>query len=358
MELLCLPHTIPENWIRGCSAEDLRKIAASFRQSAAELDAWKERLAAEWTEPFFDLDAADLLRKFRTEYRALFKWLNSEYRNDVRRISRTRKGLNGNLNDADCEAALTVLQSYQEMGNRVRELERNAGKILGSCFKGRETDWSLIGTMIDELDAIKEYERTYGLNGAEKLILCREASFRSRHTIGDLTAREWISSGRIGAFSGSPVWGKNAGEPLSGEGTTDELTELFEDYLDKEMVEQTSQILLEKLFGDPKQFEAAYADAMTACSDAAVGDVCFKCLCSWFPGEDLENIPLGVLSDRITECRDPEKLSSWVDYSNLLEACRKEGLEEYIEYLEETGEQDIVNVYRKGFLIKHNPTPK
>ena len=352
MELLCLPHTIPENWIRGCSAEDLRKIAASFRQSAAELDAWKERLAAEWTEPFFDLDAVDLLRKFRTEYRALFKWLNSEYRNDVRRISRTRKGLNGNLNDADCEAALTVLQSYQEMGNRVRELERNAGKILGSCFKGRETDWSLIGTMIDELDAIKEYERTYGLNGAEKLILCREASFRSRHTIGDLTAREWISSGRIGAFSGSPVWGKNAGEPLSGEGTTDELTELFEDYLDKEMVEQTSQILLEKLFGDPKQFEAAYADAMTACSDAAVGDVCFKCLCSWFPGEDLENIPLGVLSDRITECRDPEKLSSWVDYSNLLEACRKEGLEEYIEYLEETGEQDIVNVYRKGFLIK------
>lgn len=351
-ELLCLPHTIPESWIRDCTADDLRKIAASVRQSMAELDAWKNRLGAEWTEEYFDLDAANLLRRFRTDYRFIFKWLNSEYRNDVRRISRTRKGLSGVLNDADCEAALMVLQSYQEMRDRVRELERNAGKILGSCFQGRETDWDLVSAMIDEFARVKEYESAYGLSEAAGSLLCRDASERSGQLIGDLTAREWISSGKIEVLSASQIFAKVAGEKPSGEDTAGELLELFEDYLDKEMVERTSEILIESLSGGESKFDAAYADAMTACGDAAVGDVCFKCLCSWFPGEDLENIPLGALSDRITDCSDSEKLSSWVDYSHLLDACRSEGLDDYIEYVEETGEQDIVNVYRKGFLIK------
>ena len=351
-ELLCLPHTIPESWMGNLTPDDLRKIAASVRQSRAELDTWKERLGAVWTEEYFDLDAANLLRKFRTDYRALFKWLSSEYRNDVRRISRTRKGLSGVLNDADCEAALTALQSYQEMSDRVRGLETNAGKILGPCFRGRETDWDLVGAMIDDLTSVKEYERVYRLTDAGRALLCGEAKERCGQMIGELTAREWIDSGKLGALSASAIFGKDAGEKPSEEDGAGELLELFEDYLDKEMVGRTSEILIESLSGGEKGFEAAYADAMTACADAAVGDVYFRCLCAWFPGEDLEDVPLGVLSDRITECSDSEKLSSWVDYSNLLDACRSEGLEDYIEYLEETGEQDIVNVYRKGFLIK------
>ena len=352
MKLLCLPHNIPESWLRDFTADDLKRIAGSVRQAASELGEWKKRLGAEWTEEYFDLDAAKLLRKFRTEYRAVFKWLSSEYRNDVRRISGSRKGLNGVLNDADCEAALTVLLSYQEMRDRVRELEKNAGKILGTCFRGSETDWGLVYSMIDEFADLKEYERVYGLSESERALILREASERSGLAVGDMTAGEWISSGKIKALCDSSVLKKGSVNEPSGEYDAEGLTELFEDFLDKEMVERASQILIESLAGGQGRFEAAYADAMTACSDAAVGDVYFKCLCAWFPGEDLESIPLGVLSDRITDCSDPEKLSSWVDYSRLLDACRSEGLEDYIEYLEETGEQDIVNVYRKGFLVK------
>ena len=352
MELLCFPRSIPENWMRDCTADDLRKIAASVRQSASELDAWKERLGADWTEEYFDLDADNLLHKFRTDYRAVFKWLSTEYRKDVRRISGTRKGLSGILNDADCEAALVTLQSYREMRERVRELEKNAGKILGPCFLGRNTDWNLVSAMIDEFAKVKEYERVYGLSEAGRILLCRDASERKGQLIGDLTAGEWISSGKIETLSASMIFGKDVPKETSGEEAAGDLFELFEDYLDKEMVERTSQILIESLAGGEGRFEAAYSDAMTACADAAVGDVYFRCLCAWFPGENLEDVPLGVLSDRITECSDSEKLSSWVDYSHLLDACRGEGLEDYIEFVEETGEQDIVNVYRKGFLIK------
>ena len=352
MKLLCIPDDIPESWMRDFTADDLRKIADSVRRAAADLDTWKKRLEADWTEEYFELDAAALLRKFRTDYRTVFKWLNIEYRNDVRRISAARKGLSGVLNDADCEAALTALQSYLEMRERVRELEKNAGKILGTCFRGSDTDWDRIGSMINDFAGFKEYERVYGKCEPERALLLREAAERRGLVIGNMTALEWIESGEIKALSSSSVFAENGRAGHPDQGSPAELTELFEDYLDKEMVERTSQILIESLDGGRNHFEAAYADAMTVCRDAAVGDVYFKCLCSWFPGEDLENIPLGVLSDRITECSDPEKLSSWVDYSRLLDACRREGLEDYIEHVAETGEQDIVSVYRKGFLVK------
>jgi len=381
MEFLCRPHNLPENWMRDCTADELRKIAASVRQSQAELEEWKRRLETEWTEEFLDLDAARLLHKFRTDYRTMFKWLRQDYRDDVRLISGTRRGLGGVLNDADCEAALTALKSFQEMRNRVLELERKAARILGPCFRGGETDWNLVGAMIDELAARREYEKLYGLGEAERTLLGREAGERSEVKIGDRTAREWISDGGIESLAGSSVFRENIGaakapenasadragygvssaggaakasenSSAADENTAAELFELFEDYLDHEMVERTALILAEKIGSGEREFKAAFADAMTACDDAAVGDVYFRCLCAWFPGEDLENVPLGVLSDRITACSDPEKLTSWIDYADLLAACRKEGLEDYIEYVEETGERDIVNVYRKGFLVK------
>lgn len=381
MEFLCRPHNLPENWMRDCTADELRKIASSVRQSQAELEEWKRRLETEWTEEFLDLDAARLLHKFRTDYRTVFKWLRQDYRDDVRLISGTRRGLGGVLNDADCEAALTALKSFQEMRNRVLELERKAARILGTCFRGGETDWNLVGAMIDELAARREYEKLYGLGEAERNLLGREAGERSEVKIGDRTAREWISEGGIEFLAGSSVFRENIGAAkapenasadragygvssagsaakapenasVADENTAAELFELFEDYLDHEMVERTAQILAEKIGSGEREFKAAFADAMTACDDAAVGDVYFRCLCAWFPGEDLENVPLGVLSDRITACSDPEKLTSWIDYADLLGACRKEGLEDYIEYVEETGERDIVNVYRKGFLVK------
>ena len=134
-----------------------------------------------------------------------------------------------------------------------------------------------------------------------------------------------------------------------------EIEELFENYIDKDAIQESIGKIWDSFTHNKTEITNSMLDVFRSCEEVRPDNSLICRFNAWFRKEDFESYSIGEVINRVVGCKNQEYLHAWMNYSDIVSACEKEGLGDYIEYLlseERVCNKYIVTAYQKGFLTK------
>ena len=134
-----------------------------------------------------------------------------------------------------------------------------------------------------------------------------------------------------------------------------ELTELFADTLNVDVIHTEALRILEELLSAEQITDKSFSDLIRTCPLTIPDATLLLRFSSFFKGENFTEVPFAGLIPRVLACSNLEYLNEWITYSNLCEDCAKKGLDDYLSYLREHPDippAQTVSIYKRGFLTK------
>ena len=133
-----------------------------------------------------------------------------------------------------------------------------------------------------------------------------------------------------------------------------EVEELFEPWLDPAALPDLVHRLSEHYFAlNPGEFARALSGSVAGLQEPPQ-HADLSVFLSWFPGTDLNALPLQRLSERADRCRDTEALRAWMRWAGLALQAEKLDLSDMLSAARDglLAPEDLETVYRKSFLTK------
>ena len=233
LKILALPGQADEEWFREGRLEEIRTKARMWKELADRTERLKRKIDADWEPGFLEADYRGLLLRFTGEYETVFKFLNVQYWNDKSALTALRRDRPARLDDSECVEGLLLLKEYRETLEKCGNETKDVRKALGSLYRGAETDWNALLSILDDYAAACLYFKRYGTQDKIKTLL--------------LKSREE----RLADLSGKPGWMDAAAELLDSRIKSMETPTLS----------SGAAVLMQK-----RDAVAAYNDAYAACA--------------------------------------------------------------------------------------------
>lgn len=146
---------IPETWDGAASVAAVRSLVEDARSLWANLVAAEEGLEKQYDLGVIEHVDDEMLARYRTDYRPVWRVLRSSFRRDQRTI-RGFLRVPGRLGvDAATRAVEGALQALR-LRSAWRQMEDALRPVLGDRLRGRDTDWGRVGRDLDELARVFE----------------------------------------------------------------------------------------------------------------------------------------------------------------------------------------------------------
>ena len=131
----------------------------------------EEEILKDWKREALDLDYDSILHRFEEEYKSVFRFFSSIYREDRRNLRSLTKDEQNKVND---EAIVKLLNQLKERRNISANLDEICvAKKIGNLYSNSETDWDRVRA------AIKLAEKIHDLLGNVPkkfcIIICNQA---------------------------------------------------------------------------------------------------------------------------------------------------------------------------------------
>lgn len=126
----------------------------------------RESLLSRYRPDIMTLNASDLLSRFETDYRSIFRIFKQQFRQDIAMLrslstSQRKVGYAQALEDLRC------LKAIQEGDRWIAERLSEHRRSFGKYFNGLETQW---GNILSSLEWVKEFTEKFGLDGHSTLV--------------------------------------------------------------------------------------------------------------------------------------------------------------------------------------------
>ena len=182
------------SWFVNQQVGTIKIIAESRQQLISRIFELKSQIDKEWSSDFYNINATEMLGKFRTDYKSFFKRLGGAYKQDKRIISGCKINQTEKLSDDYCITALEILQQYQSVFNEFNETESDVKNQLGKYYNGYQTDWSLLQQALNAAAECENYINIYGIEDRILLLFSLEHLSRRAIRIGENSIAEWLES--------------------------------------------------------------------------------------------------------------------------------------------------------------------
>lgn len=136
-------------WLVRAGFERARNVLADYRESIDRYQSERQRLLESYEESVLELNAAELLRRFTTDYTSRFAKLRGAYRRDAKAIKAVRRD---RKLPASLAKDLEELAELRALGESIDAADERLARALGSYAAGRETNV----TRVDRALAVAE----------------------------------------------------------------------------------------------------------------------------------------------------------------------------------------------------------
>ena len=113
-------------------------------QHSTEIKSLTETVLKDWEPTALDIDAEQMLARFKTEYVGVFHTMKSAYKEDIRTLRLHSKAIGGKIDEAN---AISFLQKLKELKNVRAWFDANEEPLkaaVGRNYRGENTDWNRV----------------------------------------------------------------------------------------------------------------------------------------------------------------------------------------------------------------------
>lgn len=144
------------SWFDNKSFKQLKEALSSYKTSHGSYLELRSGLLEYCDEDIFKLDFYPILQRFRSEYTSWFRFLNSDYRKDMR----TLQGYMPNRAKFSYENALDLLNNIKivtDIYSKIKSSEGECEKYYGDYYESIETKWDTIEHAINEFESLAPF---------------------------------------------------------------------------------------------------------------------------------------------------------------------------------------------------------
>lgn len=289
----------------------------------------KNKLLLDFESDIFQIDYKNIFNRFKTEYNGPLKVFNKQYKEDVKTIKGCYKDIIKKIKDEKIIETLQSLKRISELELWINEEKDNSLNYFGELYRSDNTDFEVIKKEISIYENIKmviQYSNDNIITAKD--LKDKEEDYKEHY--------EFLYNGLNTDWKiiiDSLEWANS----FKNEVTKYNLNSSFINNVcsNKEITEKCSSYI--SIIND-------YLDSI-------------KEEYSWFINlfddkEKINNSNIYKLLDRLESCRDElSKLEEWIDFRTCREDCKKEGLQDYIEKIDELEIKatNIVPMFKKRF---------
>lgn len=127
---------------------------SKYKELSAKINSLNSEILNTWEKEIFEIDYTEILNRFKTDYKGIFKVFNSNYRADKKTIIKHSKDPLAKISD---QQIVDVLLKIKELNELTAELTNNKSSIdemYGSAFSGTSTDWESVSLDLSSLQKI------------------------------------------------------------------------------------------------------------------------------------------------------------------------------------------------------------
>lgn len=313
-------------------AEGFEKITALFqlaKQNITEYNTLMNELLSVFEKEIFDIDYKGILSRFKTDYTSFFKIFNNRYKLDKKQIIVKYKEFKKKVDDATIIASLTKLRQINELASWMSE---NKGELIlsfGEYYNAENTIFDNIEKALLAFAGIQA--ALHNLEQLELMAYSIETKSSELKSHYDYLYKgfdtDWES------ISKSLNWA-NDFRKMSEQYN---LGEKFINYIctDQEKINICSTYI-SKLDSMIKNIDVELIWYINLFDDKEI----------------LRNMKMPALYDRFEKCMNGlSLLEEWIDFRSAKENCKAEGLQDYIDKIQEIqiDVSLIIPIFKKRF---------
>ena len=130
---------------------DVSMVVAHLKSKIDSYERHKGTIVADYHPEVLDIDFVAMESRFKTEYQSFFKRVFGQHGEDIRTLAALRRS----SSQVDDEEALRILALLHDLLNEERRLDERSDdyeSVLGACYRGMRTDFTLIARKRDALN--------------------------------------------------------------------------------------------------------------------------------------------------------------------------------------------------------------
>ncbi|WP_028975689.1 DUF3320 domain-containing protein [Sporolactobacillus terrae] len=146
-----------EDWFDTNKRAVVKKILAEARDVFIDLNRSTEKIEKDYEPDILKIDAASMLKRFKTDYTSTFKIFKKQYRQDKKIVQSYAKNVSGQLNDASIISVLSEVKNIVDKKAMINENQKKWSQTIGKDYCDDYTNWEKLDQSIDRFETIVHF---------------------------------------------------------------------------------------------------------------------------------------------------------------------------------------------------------
>ncbi|EGD47043.1 Protein of unknown function DUF3320 [Ruminiclostridium papyrosolvens DSM 2782] len=135
----------------------VEKVISQIKETHAEIEKNKSKILEKFDKDILDVDYKGILKRFKTEYGSLLKFLKGSYKSDKNTIKGLCREQGIKLSDNDIISALNIVSEIKDKEQWLFDNKSLLSETLGDLYMNHYTDWTLIEKNRENFKSIRMY---------------------------------------------------------------------------------------------------------------------------------------------------------------------------------------------------------
>ena len=127
---------------------------SKYKEMSLTINTLNAEILNDWEKEIFDIDYTEILNRFKTDYKSIFKVFNSNYRADKKTVIKHSKDPLAKISDQQIVATLLKIKEMKELTLELANNKSSIDEMYGSAFAGTNTDWEAVSLDLASLQKI------------------------------------------------------------------------------------------------------------------------------------------------------------------------------------------------------------
>ncbi len=343
VEELLITTTPYSLWTTDALLAESKTILEEAKKHTEIITSLKNELLEQFESEIFDIEYNEILNRFKTEYTSFTKVFKSQYKQDKKRFLACSKEITKKISDETIIDTISKLRDIETSQNWFKDNEKQLNKYFGNLIQDENFDLTALNKYYSEKEYLVKIKTVLKkLQTQSNMVYERESELQNHYKF---------------LFNGIETNWDVIRDSLS---WAIEFKESLESY------DLSEQFIVSVCNSDDFKNNCKHALQVIEGSIAAIQNdyVWFKDMFN--SSEVFDKFSIDELIKRLDACINGgmELLEDWIDYADVKSCCKEEGLNDFIDLIEEKGIQthNIVPVFEKRFyrlwldaVLQHYP---
>lgn len=311
---------------------DIEQLKLRANELINKINVFNEKkniILESFEDEILNIDYKGILNRYKTEYSGIFKVFNKNYKEDIKVIKACYKDIGKKIKDDYIIEILQKLKDIHESEDTFQKESSTYKEIFNQIYNNEDTDIDMLLGKIDKYEKIKEC-----INQGTQYVNILE-QFNAKN--------EELSTKLSSSYKGLNSDWNDILSRL-------EWAKIFKEQVDKNKI---GKKFIEKVchYDNTIKNCTKYIDQIEKYLENINEEY------TWFIGlfedkEKFNNTNMFKLVDRLEKCSNElSKLEEWIDYKQCKEECIQEGLQDYVEKIDELNIETskFIPIFKKRF---------